>query len=451
MLTPPFIAVGLAHRAWAEIGASDWLVRQLRFGLQLPWRRKPPRSARVCSYNLSPNDLGFACDEVRRWMMAGFCRRASASDLLEISRRGRVSPAFVTTTASKPRLVIDYTVVNECMEERTFRMDQLSDLAPSLRRDDCLFKADIKDAYYHLRLRKEDQLFLSFSVGGVVYVPACLNCGLSVAPWFFTKAMRPVVSYLRARGHRVFSYLDDFFGAGSTARNDHPATEDDTLRAGKDIRVLFARLGLTLHPTKSNFAGSRALEILGILVDTRRAQFLLSPEKLRKIEGAAQRLLAHARNHRRHVPARALRSFAGLGNSTGLAVVDARLRLRELFDALPPAAGRQEEMAKLERVQRSEATAHRVETWPFLLGHFFAAGPRTPQGRRRRQRRRPENFEMSIPRTSAADAAARALFSPASATPGSETCAGGQASARTHISAAPSGPRRRQQCSPTPA
>jgi hypothetical protein len=205
MLTPPFIAVGLAHRAWAEIGASDWLVRQLRFGLQLPWRRKPPRSARVCSYNLSPNDLGFACDEVRRWMMAGFCRRASASDLLEISRRGRVSPAFVTTTASKPRLVIDYTVVNECMEERTFRMDQLSDLAPSLRRDDCLFKADIKDAYYHLRLRKEDQLFLSFSVGGVVYVPACLNCGLSVAPWFFTKAMRPVVSYLRARGHRVFS------------------------------------------------------------------------------------------------------------------------------------------------------------------------------------------------------------------------------------------------------
>jgi hypothetical protein len=43
---------------------------------------------------------------------------------------------------------------------------------------------------------------------------------------------------------------------------------------------------------------------------------------------------------------RALRSFAGLGNSTNLAVVDARLRLRELFDALaaspradPPASG----------------------------------------------------------------------------------------------------------------
>jgi hypothetical protein len=63
-------------------------------------------------------------------------------------------------------------------------------------------------------------------------------------------------------------------------------------------------------------------------------QFLLSPPKLRKVEGASRCLLAHARAHRRHVPARALRSFAGLGNSTGLAVVDARLWLRELFDAL---------------------------------------------------------------------------------------------------------------------
>ena len=206
MMPPPFVAVGLAHHSWTEIGASDWLVRQLRFGLQLPWKRKPPKSGQIPSYNLSPADLGFACGEVLRWMTAGYCRRASPIDLLDIRQRGRVSPAFVTTAARKSRLVIDYSVVNECLENRTFLMDQLSDLAQSLRRDDCLFKADIQDAYYHLRLRKEDQLYLSFSVDGVVYVPACLNCGLAVAPWFFTKAMRPVVSFLRARGHRVFSY-----------------------------------------------------------------------------------------------------------------------------------------------------------------------------------------------------------------------------------------------------
>jgi hypothetical protein len=64
-----------------DIGASDWLVRQLRFGLQLPRRRVPPRSARITSYNLSPADQEFACGEVRRWMMASFCRRASDADI----------------------------------------------------------------------------------------------------------------------------------------------------------------------------------------------------------------------------------------------------------------------------------------------------------------------------------------------------------------------------------
>jgi hypothetical protein len=71
-----------------------------------------------------------------------------------INRSGRVSPAFVTATAAKQRLVTDNTVVNEYMEKRTFRMDHLSDLAPVLRRDDCMFKADTQEAYYNLRLGK---------------------------------------------------------------------------------------------------------------------------------------------------------------------------------------------------------------------------------------------------------------------------------------------------------
>jgi hypothetical protein len=180
-MLPPFVAVGRSHQAWTDIGASPWLVRQLRFGLQLPWNRKP-RNIRAREYNLSPEDLAFARCEARRWVKAGYCREASDEDLRALRRAGSVSPAFVTVTAMKYRLVIDYSLVNECLDERSFRMDQLADLSPSLRPDDCLLKADIKDAYYHLRLRSADQLYLAFRVGGVTYIPACLNCGLSVAP-----------------------------------------------------------------------------------------------------------------------------------------------------------------------------------------------------------------------------------------------------------------------------
>jgi hypothetical protein len=54
------------------------------------------------------------------------------------------------------------------MDKCTFRMDQLSDLVPILRREDCGFKAHIHHAYYDRRLRKSDQPYLDFSVVGVV-------------------------------------------------------------------------------------------------------------------------------------------------------------------------------------------------------------------------------------------------------------------------------------------
>jgi hypothetical protein len=135
-----------------------------------------------------------------------------------------------------------------------------------------------------------------------------------VAQWFFTEVMRRVVTHLRSLGHQIYSYLDDLFGAAANANEKVPATEADTLQAGRDIESLFRRLGLWLHPTKCDLSGQRELEILGILVDTRRAMFILSPVKLRKLETAARCLLANAASHRRHVPTREPRSFAGLGN-----------------------------------------------------------------------------------------------------------------------------------------
>jgi hypothetical protein len=146
-------------------------------------------------------ELSFARCEVGRWVTAGYCREANDVDLRELRRSESILPAFVTTSAMNSRLVIDYTLIKECLDDRSFRMEQLGDLSPSLRPDGCLFKAEIKDAYYHLRLRDADQLLLAFRVGWRTYIPACLNCGLSVSLWFFTKAMRSVVAHLPSRAN----------------------------------------------------------------------------------------------------------------------------------------------------------------------------------------------------------------------------------------------------------
>ena len=97
--------------------------------------------------------------------------------------------------------------------------------------------------------------------------------------------------------------------------------------------ALFERLGPLLHPRKCDFLCSTRLEILGIFVDTRKKMLLLSAAKLSKTELQARRLIRYASQHRRYVRVTDIRRFAGLGNSVSPSVVDARLRLRELFDS----------------------------------------------------------------------------------------------------------------------
>ena len=192
--------------------------------------------------------------------------------------QGTVSPAFVTSTAGKLRLVVNYSRVKESLEDQTSRVDLLGDLAAVLDPSDILFRAEISDAYYHLRIRGCDRERLTFKVGSVVYLPICLNCGLSVAPWFLIKAMKPVVAHLREKGHRVFSYLDDFFCAASSS-STHGASAADRRVLGDEIIALFAKLGLLLHTHKCDFSGSRRLEILGIVVDSKKELFLLGVSK----------------------------------------------------------------------------------------------------------------------------------------------------------------------------
>jgi hypothetical protein len=108
---------------------------------------------------------------------------------------------------AKRRLVVDYTAQNEVLGARKFKMDTLADLAPKLKPGDALFKADVQDTYYHLRLRRFDRDKLLFRIAGCWFRPLALKCGLSPAPWLFTKFLRPVVQELRRQGHPFFFFV----------------------------------------------------------------------------------------------------------------------------------------------------------------------------------------------------------------------------------------------------
>jgi hypothetical protein len=84
---------------------------------------------------------------------------------VEARKIGLVLSGFVVH-GSKRRVVIAYTAQNEVLGARKFKMDALTDLTPQLRPGDALFKADVQDAYYHLRLRRCDRDKLLLRIAG---------------------------------------------------------------------------------------------------------------------------------------------------------------------------------------------------------------------------------------------------------------------------------------------
>lgn len=122
---------------------------------------------------------------------------------------------------------MDYLVVNEALEDRTFRMDQLTDLAPVLKHADSLFRAYLSEFNYHLRFRFTDQRILEFTVGySVRLYPTLPQLLIKVALCFFTKVLRSAVHHLRRLVLLVFSSLEEVFSlALPTAQT--PATPAD--------------------------------------------------------------------------------------------------------------------------------------------------------------------------------------------------------------------------------
>lgn len=74
---------------------------------------------------------------------------------------------------------------------------------------------------------------------------------------------------------------------------------------------------------------------------------MLSKEKLKKVRASAMAVMRESRRRRRFVGLKHLRSFAGLAQSTNLAVTDARLHLRAIWDDVAEADRRRSGFACL--------------------------------------------------------------------------------------------------------
>jgi len=350
------------------MGVSPWVSDTISGGVRVEWA-SPPTPFLSPEYPVPPEDRAFLSTEIQRGLDRGYIEEVTNPD--DIHALVCISSAFVVHSAQKPRVVYDYKHVNSFTATASCKYETLPELAQSLRPNDALLTWDVQDAYHHLLLRPADRSYLAFRCLSRFFVPVTMPFGLAPAPLTWTKVMRPVVQHLREAGFRILPYVDDFGGA-PPARPGVAATREQAVAAYCYVERLFGELGLRMHPTKGVKDGPTCVRLLGHLVDTKLARFLLPPDRVDKIAAMAVGLSRRATDHRRWVNFVMLRRFCGTAVSTTLSVPSARYHLRSLFTAM------QHRRPRSGDVQVGRQALKDLKWWTALREHAATGRPLWP-------------------------------------------------------------------------
>ena len=270
----------------------------------------------------------------------------------------RISRAFLVKKGKeggvqKYRLCVDLRRVNRHLKKVGLRYERLRDFGHLLSKNDFLVGFDIRNAYHHLRVPRQEEHFLQFRMGEEVFACRALPFGLSLSPYYFTQLMLVVGRFLRSPGSCAKGARSFRFGrlAGNGALQSYVETYtkappaillaylDDFLASMSDetklrewaakVRAVFDVLGLQFKEQKCQWTPVRRKRHLGVVVDTVKCRFEVPLDKAAAITSRARELRS-----RGWVVARDLARFCGLGVSLSLAFPLARFFLMNLYRVL---------------------------------------------------------------------------------------------------------------------
>jgi hypothetical protein len=248
-------------------------------------------------------------------------------EVSSMSRKGAVTKVgtanfvsgffLVPKSSGAWRPILNLKPLNRFIVYRHFKMESLDNVRHLLRPGYWMGKVDLRDAYFTVPIHTADRKFLQFRWGGEIWQFTCMAFGLSAAPWVFTKLIRPVTAWLRARGVRIVAYLDDFFVCGPSVEKVRESLSD--------LRAILEWLGFVINDEKSVEIPVQQLQFLGFMIDSNLMTLSLTQEKRASISKKCIGLLSAKR-----VSARELASVLGLMSWSSPAVAYAPAHYRNL-------------------------------------------------------------------------------------------------------------------------
>lgn len=367
---------GKADRWAAELGASAYVVRALKFGIRdmpaVPFKEgvvmgEVPQSAA---------DRVFAEEDLRKGCNNRVYERVGVEEVRRLVRNGKmVSSAFTVWQGEgserKGRFVVNLHRQSEHWPKGSVRMETMQSFAMEMQKGDKLMSWDVKSGYRHFYLHPDMRDFFVFRYGGRYYRCIAIPFGWGRSALWFVKLLRPLVQHMRERmAYRVLPYLDDFLIAPTPA--GVVSGEEDCKRAGRRLGSLLKRLGIVRHPEKGRWDGARQLDHLGVHVDTEAMRVFVTEAKVTRVRRLASKLILMAQRNRRLVPLELVRHFCGVCVSLTLALPLARFYTRSLYFDMSLAdkeyestrgLGRSPNLRKNFALHACGCAASRSETW----------------------------------------------------------------------------------------
>jgi hypothetical protein len=166
------------------------------------------------------------------------------------------------------RMILNLKEYNKSIEKHHFKMDTLLSAINLVRQNCYMASVDLRDAYYTIPISKDYQQYLRFLWEGKLYQYTCLPNGLSSAPRYFTKILKPVYSNLRTQGESI-----------EECRKNIEHTVN-----------LFEKLGFIIHNEKSLLEPVQQITFLIFVSNCVTMMVSLTLEKVEKVQAVCDNL-----------------------------------------------------------------------------------------------------------------------------------------------------------------
>ena len=190
---------------------------------------------------------------------------------------------LVPKSDGSSRFVLNLKNLNCFMNPEHFKIEDIRTVVNVLCKYDYMGKIDLKDAFFLIPIHESSRKYLRFVFEGKFYQFLVLPFGLCTCPYVFTKVMKVVIFFLRAKGYRSTIYLDDMclFGQSKEAcsRNIHETSK------------LLMSLGFIINRTKSQLEPKKECTFLGFVLDSENMLIKLTEKKKAKIFKMVRRFI----------------------------------------------------------------------------------------------------------------------------------------------------------------